>query len=149
MNPDPPPSALRLFVINVQGLSSSKFPAILRWLREKAAHGAILTETHVTSDPFDLLKVTAGGGTNWPGIFFFFFTSMGNPRENPRDKGQRDKGTTVTAAPTNANSRGLSQQDPSACCQRRTPGIPSPESLSEWERPSRRGSTEKNQQRGN
>ena len=78
MNPDPPPSALRLFVINVQGLSSSKFPAILRWLREKAAHGAILTETHVTSDPFDLLKVTAGGGTIWPGMQTFFVPGTGS-----------------------------------------------------------------------
>jgi exonuclease III len=78
MNPDRPPPVLRFFAINVQGLTASKFPAILRWLREKSAHGAILTETQLTTDPFDLLKVTAGGGTIWPGMQTFHVPGTGS-----------------------------------------------------------------------
>jgi hypothetical protein len=63
----------------MQGLSATKFPAILRWLREKATHGAILTETHLTTDPAGLLtsQVTAGGGTIWPGMQIFYVPGTG------------------------------------------------------------------------
>ncbi len=78
MNRDPAPPALRFFLLNVQGLSPAKFPAILRWLKEKSAHGAILTETQLPSDPADILRVTAGAGTIWPGMRLFHVPGTGH-----------------------------------------------------------------------
>ena len=60
----PPP--LRLVVLNVQGLHGPKFPTILRWLADQRADVAILTETHLPSDPADILKATAGGARSGP-----------------------------------------------------------------------------------
>ena len=71
----PPP--LRLVVLNVQGLHGPKFPTILRWLADQRADVAILTETHLPSDPADILKATAGGGTIWPGMQTFFVPGTG------------------------------------------------------------------------
>ena len=78
MNPDPAPPALRFYLLNAQGLSASKFPAILRWLREKSAHGAIITETHLSSDPASILNTTAGAGTIWPGMRLFHTPGTGH-----------------------------------------------------------------------
>jgi len=64
--------------VNVQGLSTHKFPVILRWLVEKGADAAILTETHLPTDPGDILKVTAGGGTIWPGMQIFYVPGTGS-----------------------------------------------------------------------
>lgn len=76
----PPPNApptLRLYNLNVQGLTSPKFLSLLRWLREQSAHGAILTETHLTSDPADMVSAAAGGGTIWPGMRIFHVPGTG------------------------------------------------------------------------
>ena len=76
----PPPNApptLRLYNLNVQGLTSPKFLSLLRWLREQSAHGAVLTETHLTSDPADMVSAVAGGGTIWPGMRIFHVPGTG------------------------------------------------------------------------
>ena len=78
INLDPAPSALRLITLNVQGLTSAKFLTTLRWLRDQSAHGAILTETRLTSDPADFLSAEAGGGTIWPGVHILHTPGSGH-----------------------------------------------------------------------
>ena len=78
MNMDPAPPVIRLYTINVQGLTSGKLLTILRWLREQAAHGAILTETRLTSDPQGMVTAEAGGGVIWPGVHIFHTPGTGH-----------------------------------------------------------------------
>ena len=77
MAPSNAPPTLRLYNLNVQGLTSPKFLSLLRWLREQSAHGAVLTETHLTSDPADMVSAVAGGGTIWPGMRIFHVPGTG------------------------------------------------------------------------
>jgi hypothetical protein len=73
MNLDCHPSALCLLTLNVQGLTPTKLYSALRWLRDKRVHDAILTETHLTTDPADILKGLAGGATK-----IFYVPSTGH-----------------------------------------------------------------------
>ena len=87
------PPRFRLVVLNVQGLHGPKFPMILRWLADQRADAAILTETHLPSDPADILKATAGGGTIWPGMQTFCVPGTG-----------RTEGVTIVLGPRLQNS---------------------------------------------
>ncbi len=79
MSSAPAPPTLRFFVVNAQGLSHpQKLPSILRWLREKKAHGAIITETQVSADPADILRTSGGAGTIWPGMRIFHVPGTGH-----------------------------------------------------------------------
>ena len=78
MNMDPAPPVIRLYTLNVQGLTPGKLFTILRWLREQAAHGAILTETRLTSDPQSMVTAEAGGGVIWPGVQIFHTPGTGH-----------------------------------------------------------------------
>lgn len=78
MNPDPAPPALLFLLLNARGLTSRKLLDSLYWLREKGAHAAVFTETHLDSDPADLLRVQAGAGAIWPGAQFFYTPGSGH-----------------------------------------------------------------------
>ena len=78
MNMDPAPPVIRLYTLNVQGLTSGKLLTTLRWLREQSAHGAILTETRLTSDPLGMVTAETGGGVIWPGVQIFHTPGTGH-----------------------------------------------------------------------
>lgn len=78
MSQQAPPPSVHFVLQNVCGLTGRKLVDMLSWLREKQAHGAVLTETCATSDPADLLRRLPGAGAFWPGARFFYCPGTGH-----------------------------------------------------------------------
>ena len=68
---------VNMLCLNVRGLTSEKLVTLLSWLRDQRTDIAVLTETHVTTDPADMLLRQPGAGVIWPRVQLFHCPGSG------------------------------------------------------------------------